>query len=222
VVAALRTSAEETIRRTAVVAVLVVDRIERAVPLAEALLQGGIGVMELTLRTPVAIDALRRIRREVPDMVAGIGTVLSTDQLRQVADSGAAFGVSPGLSVRLVAEAEQLGLPFFPGIATPTDIQLAVELGCRTLKYFPAESLGGLTALRSMAAPFDHLGVRYIPLGGIHRGNLRTYLDEPRVLAVGGSWLAPRQLIEAGEWRSITENARAARAIAAEVAAESR
>ncbi len=197
--------------RCGVVSVLVVDEAQDAVPLARALLDGGIDAMELTLRTPAAVEALVAIRREIPEMLAGIGTILHPDQVRQVYDAGAAFGVAPGTNPRVVEAAERIGLPFAPGIATPTDLELALQLGCHDVKFFPAESLGGLPYLKSLASPYVHLGVRFIPLGGLNQQNLGAYLTDPLVLAVGGSWLAPRHLIQNKDWLAIRENAAAVR-----------
>ena len=166
--------------------------------------------MELTLRTPTAMDALRRIRATVPDMIVGAGTVLTPQQARECVAAGAAFAVAPGMNPRVVMEARQAGLPFAPGISTPSDIELALEQGCGLLKLFPAEPLGGISYLHSIAAPYVHLGVSFIPLGGVNTGNARQYLEEPSVRALGGSWLAPRELIQSRRWDVITENARQA------------
>jgi 2-dehydro-3-deoxyphosphogluconate aldolase/(4S)-4-hydroxy-2-oxoglutarate aldolase len=201
----------DVLQDTGVIAVLVIERVADAVPLARALLDGGVNVMELTLRTPVAMDALRAIRAEVPTMLAGIGTILTVQQVREVANAGAAFGVAPGTNRRVLEAARSCGLPFAPGIVTPSDIEAAVEAGCRLLKFFPAEPSGGLNYLNSIAAPFAHLGLRYVPLGGVQLDNMLQYLKNPHVLAVGGSWLAPRELIAEGQWSAITERAAAAR-----------
>lgn len=203
----------DKIAAAGVVAVLVVDDANDAVPLARALLAGGIEVMELTLRTPAALDALRAIRREVPEMTAGIGTILTVDQLQTAREAGAAFGVSPGCQPHLLAAARELGFSFGPGIATPSDIEAALEHGAKLLKFFPAEQLGGLPYLRAMAAPYAHLGLRYIPLGGLTAANASSYLDDALVAAIGGSWLAPREAIKARNWTTIENNARAARDI---------
>jgi 2-dehydro-3-deoxyphosphogluconate aldolase/(4S)-4-hydroxy-2-oxoglutarate aldolase len=205
----------EKISASGVVAVLVVDEARDAVPLARALLAGGVGVMELTLRTPAALAALREILREVPEMVAGLGTILTTDQLQQAQAAGAAFGVSPGCNPRLLSAARQAGFSFGPGVATPSDIESALAHGAELLKFFPAESLGGLPYLQAMAAPYAHLGLRYIPLGGLTAGNAGAYLREPLIAAIGGSWIAPRDLIKAGAWEQITKNAAQASALAA-------
>ena len=194
-----------------VVAVLVVDDAQNAVPLARALLAGGVDVMELTLRTPAALDALRAIRRDAPEMTAGIGTILTVDQLQAAREAGAAFGVSPGCNPRLLAAAREAGFSFGPGIATPSDIETALEHGAKLLKFFPAEQLGGLLYLRAMAAPYAHLGLRYIPLGGLTAANAGTYFNDPLIAAIGGSWIAPREAVKAREWQTIESNARAAR-----------
>ena len=198
------------LERTGIVAVLVIDDPEGAVPLARALQQGGVDCIELTLRTSAALESLKRIRDEVPGMTLGVGTVLNLGQVRDATAAGAAFGVSPGFNPRVVSEAQRLGLPFAPGVCTPTEIELAVELDCRVLKFFPAEPCGGVAYLRTLAAPFDHLGVRFLPLGGLHAGNAESYLRERMVLALGGSWLAPRDRIQARDWPAITANAREA------------
>jgi len=198
------------IQRSGVIAVLVLDRADDAVPLAHALLEGGVDIMELTLRTPAAIEGLRRIKADVPEMTAGIGTILIPEQVEQVVDAGAVFGVAPGLNPRVVEKAQQIGLPFSPGVATPTDIERAVELGCNLLKFFPAEPLGGLKYLKGMSAPYAHLDLKYVPLGGINQDNLASYLSFPSILAVGGSWIAARPLIQNNDWAQITENARRA------------
>ena len=195
------------LEQTRVIAVLMIDDENDAVPVARALLAGGVNCIELTLRTPVAMEALRCIRAAVPEMVVGVGTILNVQQVNEVKAAGAAFGVAPGMNPRVVAEATRIGLPFAPGVCTPTDIELAIEQGCRLLKFFPSEPSGGLAYLRTISAPFAHLGVRFIPLGGVGAGNAAAYLQEPTVLALGGSWLAPRDLIAKKDWSQITANA---------------
>lgn len=197
-----------------IIAVITVDEVQQAVTLARTLVEGGVMAMELAWRTPVTLDALEAIVREVPEMMAGVGTLLSAEQVRAVADAGAAFGVSPGMSAAVVTAARRHGLPFAPGVQTPSDLQAALESGCRLVKFFPAESAGGLVHLRSMHAPFAHLGLRYIALGGIDAQKAAGYLAEPCVAAVGGSWIAPTALVRQGAWEQIRRNAAAARALA--------
>ncbi|MCB1066201.1 MAG: bifunctional 4-hydroxy-2-oxoglutarate aldolase/2-dehydro-3-deoxy-phosphogluconate aldolase [Verrucomicrobiae bacterium] len=200
------------IQRQKLIAVLVIDRAEDAVPVAESLLAGGVDIMELTLRTEAAIDALLAIREKVPEMTAGVGTILTKKQADLAYSAGAAFGVAPAVNREVALHAMDMGLPFAPGVMTPTDIDQSVELGCRLLKFFPAESSGGLPHLKNIAAPYAHLGLKFIPLGGINLDNLLDYLWSDLIAAVGGSWLAPRDLIAAGDWSQIEANAREARA----------
>lgn len=188
-----------------IIAVLIIDREDDAVPLAKSLFAGGIQVIELTLRTPVALEAIRRIRAEVPEMTVGAGTILTPAQLRDAARAGAAFGVSPGVNRHVLEAARAEEFSFAPGVATPSDIETALEYGCRLLKFFPSEAFGGLSTLRVMSAPYAHLGLRFIPLGGIHAGNMASYLADPLVAALGGSWLAPREAIQACDWEKITQ-----------------
>jgi 2-dehydro-3-deoxyphosphogluconate aldolase / (4S)-4-hydroxy-2-oxoglutarate aldolase len=201
---AFNPSLAERVEKCGIVAVLVVDHAKDAVPLAKALLAGGVDVMELTLRTPAAIDALKAVKAEVPEMVAGVGTILTPEQVREVTAVGADFGVAPGLNPRVLAAAREVGLSFAPGVLTPSEIELAVEQGCRVLKFFPAEPSGGLSYLKSIVAPYAHLGLKFVPLGGLNAKNMATYLAEPTITALGGSWLAPRDLIVAGKWDEIT------------------
>jgi 2-dehydro-3-deoxyphosphogluconate aldolase/(4S)-4-hydroxy-2-oxoglutarate aldolase len=203
--------ARQRIRNTGVVAVLVLDREEDAVPVAEALLAGGVDCVELTLRTDCALAAARRIREKCPELCLGIGTVLTPSQVLEVAELGAAFAVSPGTNPRVLDAAREAGLPFAPGVCTPTDIEIAVDAGCRVLKFFPAEPSGGLAYLRAVAAPFAHLGVGFIPLGGVDSANAAAYLREPSVLALGGSWLAPKDVIARRDWAAITRASETAR-----------
>ena len=200
----------EKMYKSGVIAVLVIDDVNDAVPLAHALLDGGVDMMELTLRTPAAMEALAAIKENVSDMTVGIGTVLTPDQVKQIKDLGAAFGVAPGLNPKVVKAAHEVGLPFSPGIVTPSDIECAVELGCDVLKLFPAEPSGGLSYLKNMAAPYAHLNLKYVPLGGLNQENFKSYLESPLILAVGGSWIAKRDLIQKQDWEDITDNARKA------------
>ncbi len=207
----------EQIRRSPVVAVLVIDDALDAIPLARALVRGGILAMELTLRTPAAFDALRRIRSEVPELYAGVGTILFPDQVARVKASDAAYGVSPGFNPAVVDAAREAGLPFAPGVATPSEIEAAYGKGCDVVKVFPAEPLGGLPYIKAIAAPYSHLGIAYIPLGGVSMKNLASYLEWPEVLAVGGSWLATRDLIKAKDWDAISRNCEEAASLAARI-----
>ena len=199
-----------SLQQSGIVAVLMIDRVEDAVPVAESLLAGGVNAMELTLRTPAAMGALQEIKRHVPAMLAGIGTILTTDQVKAVVDCGASFGVAPGMNPRIVECALNAGLPFAPGICTPSDIERALEFDRKFLKFFPCEPSGGLKYLDAIAAPYAHLGLKYVPLGGVNQENCTTYLKHPLVGALGGSWLAPKPMIAAQDWKGIETNARLA------------
>lgn len=196
-----------------IIAVLVIDEVKHAVPMARALLKGGVDAIELTLRTPAAIDSAKAIKKEVPEMILGFGTVLTVDQVKAVVAVGADFAVSPGCNPKIIEAARKRGLSFAPGIMTPTDIELALEQGCRILKYFPAETSGGLAHLKSMAAPYQHLGLKFIPLGGCNYDNASAYLQSDLITAIGGTWVAKRPLIQSESWDAITNNAREIRAL---------
>ena len=198
-----------------VIAVVVLDRAEDAPKLADALLAGGVKAVELTLRTPAAVDALTAMKKHAAELVVGAGTVLFPDQVKQVVDSGADFAVAPGLNPRIIEEARKLDLPFAPGVATASEIEQALSLGLRVLKFFPVEALGGMAYLKSVAGPYSYLEPTFIPLGGLRAENVKPYLESPLVAAVGGSWIAKRDVIAAGDWDVITKHASEATKIAA-------
>lgn len=208
---------EQKLRASGIIAVLVIDDPEHAVPLAKTLLQNGINAMELTLRTGSALVSLKRISTEVPEMLAGVGTILTPENAVDAQKSGAVFGVAPGFNPRVVDKAIEIQLPFGPGISIPSEIEWAVEKGCRTLKFFHAENMGGVNYLKGINAPYEFLNLSYIPLGGLTPSNIHSYLEMPQVLALGGSWIAPRNLIQAGDWDKIGRNAAEAIKILREV-----
>ena len=191
-----------------IIAVLIIDDVKHAVPLVRALLAGGVEAIELTLRTPAALESAKAIKKEVPEMSLGFGTVLTVDQVKAVIDVGADFAVSPGCNPKIIREAQKQGLSFAPGIMTPTDIEMALEEGCRILKYFPAETSGGMAHLTSITAPYQYLGLKFIPLGGCNINNARSYLESDLITAIGGTWLAKRPLIQSENWDTITNNAK--------------
>jgi len=201
------------INRAGIVAVLVIDNVKHAVPLAKALLNGGVDTIELTLRTPAALDAAKAIKTEVPEITLGIGTVLTVAQVEAIAKLGVDFAVAPGCNPRIIAAAKEHGLSFAPGVMTPSDIELAIEFGCRILKYFPAESSGGINHLKNMVAPYQYLGLKFIPLGGLNLVNAGSYIESPLITAIGGSWIAKQDLILAEAWETITQNAKEIRAL---------
>ncbi len=197
----------EKIARCGNIAVVVIDDATKAIDLAQALLEGGVSAMELTLLTPEALRALEKVAANVPDMLVGAGTVLSPAQLVQARDAGAEFAVAPGFNPKVVSAAIDMRFSFAPGVMTPSEIEGAVEMGCHLLKIFPANVIGGPQALKTMTAPYAHLGLRFLPLGGLSPENTAEYLRNPAVAACGGSWIAPAKLIVAGDWDAIRENA---------------
>ena len=206
-----------TLQASGLIAVLMIDRAEDAIPVAEALLEGGVHAMELTLRTDAAWEALRLIKGQCPEMMAGLGTILTPDQVSKAAEAGAAFGVAPGMNRRVVESALSAGFPFAPGICTPSDIESALEYGRTFLKFFPCEPCGGLKYLDAITAPYAHLELKYLPLGGVTEQNCAEYFRHPQVGAIGGSWLASRSLIAAKNWSQIKENAQRATRIRREI-----
>lgn len=207
---------EQKVRDSGIIAVIAIEDAADAVPMAKALQRGGITAIELTLRTPAALDSIRAIRAEVPEILLGAGTILTPEQVDAALEAGAQFGVAPGLNSRVIEYADKVGLPFAPGVMTPSDIERAIELGCKTMKLFPSESIGGMKTLSTMAAPYKHLGIGFIPLGGLNEANMGSYLSSPLVAAIGGSWLAKTDRIAAKDWDGIEANAAAAVKIASE------
>jgi 2-dehydro-3-deoxyphosphogluconate aldolase/(4S)-4-hydroxy-2-oxoglutarate aldolase len=198
----------EKIGTLGVVPMVAIDDAEKALPLADALTEGGLAVAEITFRTPAAADAIKTLADRRPELLLGAGTLLTVDDLRRARNLGAAFGVAPGLNPALVAEAKTLGFAFAPGVMTPTDIEAATALGLNVLKYFPAEVAGGPGMLKALAGPYGHTGLKFIPTGGINGRNFRDYLALDVVLAVGGSWVARCGEIADGNWQKIKANCR--------------
>jgi 2-dehydro-3-deoxyphosphogluconate aldolase/(4S)-4-hydroxy-2-oxoglutarate aldolase len=196
-----------------IVPVIVIDDLAAARPLADALAAGGLRCAEVTLRTSAALEAIPRFAAN-PDLLVGAGTVLDPDQVSAAVDVGARFIVSPGFDAEVVQRCQQLGVPVLPGTATPTDIQQARRAGLTAVKFFPAETLGGVTALDAIAAPFP--GITFVPTGGVTPKNVAAYLRHQAVLAVGGSWMTPRKLIAAGDWQQIGQLAAEAARLATE------
>jgi 2-dehydro-3-deoxyphosphogluconate aldolase/(4S)-4-hydroxy-2-oxoglutarate aldolase len=188
-----------------VVPVAVIDDVADAVPLAEALVAGGVDIIEVTFRTPAAEESVREIIRHLPEMMVGAGTILNKEQLQRAFDAGVEFGVAPGLNEEVVVAASEMELPFIPGVMTPSDVEKGLSLGCKLQKFFPAEAAGGVGMLKALAGPYAHTGVKFIPLGGLTAGNMRDYLALPVVAAIGGTWLTERKLIAGKQWAKITE-----------------
>lgn len=191
-----------------VVAVLEINREEDAVPVANALVRGGVTAIELALRTPAAMPSISLIHENIPQMMIGIGTVIKEGQAVEVKKRGASFGVSPGFNPKIVQEAENCGLPFAPGISTASEVEAALGLGCNVLKFFPAQALGGVKYLKSMSGPYSYLGLKFFPLGGITEENMEEYAHMDNVVAIGGTWIAKKDLILAHDWDEITRRAK--------------
>jgi 2-dehydro-3-deoxyphosphogluconate aldolase / (4S)-4-hydroxy-2-oxoglutarate aldolase len=208
----LRTPSESSLlSRVPVVPVVVVDDPVHAVPVARALVAGGLPVIELTLRTPVALDAIRAIASEVPEILVGAGTIVTPGQAKEALDAGAQFLVSPGSTPSLLGAMADTGLPFLPGTATVSEVLAVLEAGYTELKSFPAEASGGAAFLKSVAAPVP--AARFCPTGGITAATAPSYLALPNVGCVGGSWLTPADALASGDWGRVTELARAAAAL---------
>jgi 2-dehydro-3-deoxyphosphogluconate aldolase/(4S)-4-hydroxy-2-oxoglutarate aldolase len=199
------------VARAPVIPVLTIERVEDAVPLARALVAGGLPILEVTLRTSVALAAIAAIAAEVPDAIVGAGTITQADDIARAMQAGARFLVSPGSPQPLAQALAQAGIPALPGCATASEAMALAAQGFALVKFFPAEASGGLAWLKAIAAPLPHL--RFCPTGGIDGGNAAAYLALPNVPAVGGSWVAPREAIRAGAFARITELARSAAAL---------
>lgn len=196
---------------TPVLPVLAIQRLEDAVPLARALVEGGLPVLEVTLRTPIALEAIALLVRELPQAIIGAGTVLTPADLDAVAASGAAFAISPGATAALYAAAAHASLPWIPAVATASEVMAGLDHGHRRFKFFPATAAGGLAALKGMAGPFP--GVRFCPTGGIDLHSAPAFLAQPNVVTVGGSWMLPGPAMAARDWAAIAELARASAAL---------
>jgi len=195
----------DRIQQGRIVPVIALERVEDAVPLCQALQAGGLTVAEITFRTKAARAAIKTVARQFPQFTLGAGTVTTVAEVEAAVDAGAGFAVAPGFNPRIVRAAQELGLPFFPGIATPSEIEGALELGCEVLKFFPASALGGTAMLKALHAPYKHRGVRFIPTGGIEIDNMNEYLAAPGVIAIGGSWIVAKKWLDAGDFASVTE-----------------
>jgi 2-dehydro-3-deoxyphosphogluconate aldolase / (4S)-4-hydroxy-2-oxoglutarate aldolase len=194
----------ERILAKRIVPVVVLDSAEHAEPLAEALLAGGLDIMEITFRTAAAEESIRRIAARFPEILLGAGTLLEKEQVVRARNAGAVFGLAPGLNPEIIAAAREVGLEFSPGVMTPSEVEQALSLGCKLLKFFPAEAAGGVNMLKALAGPYAHTGVKFTPTGGVTSGNLASYLKLPVVAAIGGSWMVEKALVNEGKWAEIT------------------
>ncbi|UOR99233.1 bifunctional 4-hydroxy-2-oxoglutarate aldolase/2-dehydro-3-deoxy-phosphogluconate aldolase [Helicobacter pylori] len=193
----------EVLQISPIVPVVVIEDIKDAVPLAQSLIEGGIQIIEVTLRSSCALEVIELIAKNVPKMCVGVGTILNPTQLEQAQNRGAEFLISPGLTIKLLEYAKKKDMPLIPGVSSSSEVMQALELGYSALKFFPAEYCGGVKLLNAFNGPFK--GVRFCPTGGISADNMRSYLNLENVLCVGGSWLTPKNLIQNKEWDKITE-----------------
>jgi len=186
-------------------AVTIADE-SKAQKIAETILEAGLDVMEIPLRTKSAYKAIEIISTKVPEMKLGAGTILTTTQVNDAINAGATFGLAPGFNPKIVAEAQRKSMLFVPGVMSPSEVELAYEMGCKLLKLFPAENVGGIKMLKALNGPYGHLGLQYIPMGGVNVGNMSQYLEISNVLAIGGSWLATKELISENNFDQIKQN----------------
>ncbi|WP_231177526.1 bifunctional 4-hydroxy-2-oxoglutarate aldolase/2-dehydro-3-deoxy-phosphogluconate aldolase [Helicobacter pylori] len=193
----------EVLQISPIVPVVVIENIKDAVPLVQSLIEGGIHIIEVTLRSSCALEAIELIAKNVPKMRVGAGTILNPTQLEQAQNRGAEFLISPGLTIKLLEYAKKKDMPLIPGVSSSSEVMQALELGYSTLKFFPAEYCGGVKLLNAFNGPFK--GVKFCPTGGISADNMHSYLNLENVLCVGGSWLTPKNLIQNKEWDKITE-----------------
>jgi 2-dehydro-3-deoxyphosphogluconate aldolase/(4S)-4-hydroxy-2-oxoglutarate aldolase len=205
----------QKIKEIGIVPVIVLEEEKDALPLAEALVRGGLPCAEVTFRTKAAEAAIRAISQAHPDMLVGAGTVLTTEQVDRAIDAGAKFIVSPGFNPRIVKYCQEKGVPITPGCSSPTDIEQALEHGLKVVKFFPAEQLGGLPMIKALAGPY--VDVQFMPTGGINAGNIKEYLAYSRILACGGSWMVKGDLIKAGDFKKIELLVREAKQMVDEV-----
>ena len=202
----------ERLARSVVVPVVVLDRVEDAIPTAKALAAGGVDTMEITFRTACAPDAIRAVAENCPDVLVGAGTIINLEQCKLAVEKGAKFIVSPGYSEEVVSWCVENGIPVTPGCVTPTEIMAALSHGLSLVKFFPANVYGGLNAMKNLSAPF--VGLKFLPTGGVNTQNIKEYIDTPFIHAVGGSWVCPKADITAGNWDKITQLCKDARSAA--------
>ena len=198
----------EQVAACGVVPVVVLEDAEQAVPTAKALLKGGINAMEITFRTSAAKASIEKVAKEVPEMIVGAGTVVNVQQVHDAVEAGAKFLVSPGSDAEVIAEAIKLGVPITPGVVTPSEIMIGLKLGLKVFKFFPAENYGGLKTIKALSGPFPQ--IKILPTGGINQNNAAEYFKNPKILAVGGSWMCTKDMISSGDFDAITEKSRAA------------
>ena len=203
---------KESLYKSRIIATPHISDIKDTPFVIEALIKGGINWVEITLRTTIAIEIIQLINNQFPKMNVMAGTVIEPEQVSMVQDSGAAVAVSPNISTKVLEEAYTKEMPFIPGVATPTEIGMGIEMGLDTFKYFPAEMIGGMRYLKRVNAPYAHKNIQFIPLGGITASKINEYTQEPFILALGGSWISDKEIIKKKDWQQITKNALFAKA----------
>jgi len=197
----------EQLKKMGVVPVIAIESVEDALPMADALVAGGLPIAEITFRTAAAAEVIKKLKKERPSLMLGAGTILTVDQLQQAKECGAVFGVTPGFNPQVVKKAVEIKFALFPGVLTPSEIEQGLALGLKALKFFPCEAAGGINMLKAVSAPYGHLGVKFIPTGGINLAKLGDYLALSQVLAVGGTWIATKEAIAGKKWGEIQKNA---------------
>ncbi len=207
----------ETLGAAGVIPVIVIDDIEKAVPLARALVKGGLPVLEVTFRTACAAEAIAKIKAEVPGATLIAGTVLTIEQLNAARAAGAEACVAPGFDPKIVSAANEIGMPFCPGVATASELSEALSLGCKLVKFFPAESAGGVKYIKDLLGAFRWTGVKFMPTGGVKTSNLADYLAVPEIICCGGTWIAPKDAVASGDWETIEKLAADAAQMAKDV-----
>ena len=203
----------ETLGKAGVIPVIVIEKEEQAVPLAKALVKGGLPVLEVTFRTKAAAGAIAAIRKEVPEAVVGAGTILTVEQLRAAKKAGAVFGVAPGFDPVIIEEAKNMLMPFCPGIATASELSQALTAGCTMVKFFPAEAAGGVKMIKNLLGAFRFTGVKFMPTGGINLANVKDYFAVPEIVCCGGTWVVPKDALAAGDYAKIEQLAADAAAL---------
>ncbi len=203
----------ETLKLAGIIPVIVIEKEEQAVPLAKALVKGGLPVLEVTFRTKAAAGAIAAIKREVPEAIVGAGTILTVEQLRAAKEAGAVFGVAPGFDPVIMAVAKEEQMPFCPGIATASELSQALTAGAPMVKFFPAEAAGGVKMIKNLLGAFRFTGVKFMPTGGVNLSNVGDYLAVPEIVACGGTWIVPKDALAAGDYAVIEKIAADASAL---------
>lgn len=207
----------DTLKKAGIIPVIVIEDEEKAVPLARALVKGGLPVLEVTFRTKAAAGSIARIKAEVPGAILGAGTLLTPQMVKDAKAAGAVFGVAPGFDPAVIAAAKEVGLPMVPGIATASELSQALTAGVPMVKFFPAEAAGGVKMIKNLLGAFRFTGVKFMPTGGINLANVRDYLAVPEIVACGGTWIVPKDALAAGDYAAIEKLAADASALVREV-----